>query len=287
MHNPIIGQEFRGPLHSRVTRVHVEPHGVHTKCRLRIALKEILLHPPGGFDTGRSRRRQQQHDSGFVAIPIEERLQLGDSREVLQDRRRGRIGRSCDRARNRPREPERRREAQPATNDDPIATRPHWPDGFLGTARVAVFGHGALMAVRHMLPRITLLLLGRRLIPDVDSAARGNSRHAVGLLNRRVADRDVISDPVVRGGRKHHDAIRIPDRRVALDQIVVGGPYEADAKIDKGARRVTISARLVPPERVIVALDSYAAACGGWRTVPHRDVAFDADARGRRVDANP
>ena len=109
----------------------------------------------------------------------------------------------------------------------------------------------------------------RRLIPDVDSAARGNSRHAVRLLDRRVANRDVLSDPVVRGGRKHHDAIRISDRRVALDQIVVGGPDEADTKIDKGTRGVTISARLVPPERVIVPLDSYAAACGGRRTVPH------------------
>jgi len=157
MHHPMVGQEFRGPLPSRVTRVHVEPHGVDTKGRVRIALEEVLLHPPGGFQTRRSRRRQQQHDSGFVAVPIEVRLQLRDSRELLQDRRRGRIGRLCERARNRPREPERRRDAQPATHDDP--TMPHWPDGFLGTARVAVLGHPALMAVRHMLPRITLLLL--------------------------------------------------------------------------------------------------------------------------------
>lgn len=121
-------------------------------------LEKILLHPPGGCQTRRSGWRQQQDDSDLVAVAVENLLQPGDAGEISENGRRGR--RRCLRNRpgNRPREPERGREAQPTTSDDPIA-RPHWPEGFLGTACVAVFGHRALMAVRHRLPRIELLLL--------------------------------------------------------------------------------------------------------------------------------
>jgi hypothetical protein len=56
MHNPMIGQEFRGPLHSRVTRVHVEPYGIHLERGLRMPLQDLLLRPTGRCDTAWSSR---------------------------------------------------------------------------------------------------------------------------------------------------------------------------------------------------------------------------------------
>ena len=56
MHNPMIGQEFGGPLHSRVTRVHVEPHGIHFERGLRMPIQDLVLRPTGRGNTGRSSR---------------------------------------------------------------------------------------------------------------------------------------------------------------------------------------------------------------------------------------
>jgi hypothetical protein len=79
-------------------------------------------------------------------------------------------------------------------------------------------------------------------------------------LDRRVAYGNVASDSRVGGRRKHDDPIGVANRRILLDQIVVAVD-DADAEIVVGGREA-ISRRLVPPERVIAADDSYAAACG-------------------------
>ena len=119
-----------------------------------------------------------------------------------------------------------------------------------------------------------VLVARRRLIPDVDTTAR---RHARRLLDRWIADRQILSDGVVTRQRKDNDSIRVAHRRVGLDDVVVA--HDAETKVNRRTGRVAVAARLVPPERVIVALDSYAAARRSWRAIPHRDVTIDADSR--------
>src|SRR5207237_1171446 len=112
----------------------------------------------------------------------------------------------------------------------------------------------------------------RGLIPDIDAASGG---HARGLLDRWVADGEILTHGVIAGRRKYHNAVRVADSRVRLDDVVAA--HDAQAEVDGRTGRVAVTARLVPPERVVVALDSYAAAGGGCRPVPHRHVALDAD----------
>ena len=98
------------------------------------------------------------------------------------------------------------------------------------------------------------------MIPDIDAAA---SRDAVGDLYGRVAHDDVLPDRVVGRAREHHDAVRVANRSVSLDQVVIGRALNADAEIGRRPCCVAVSARLVPPERVIASDNSYAAACRG------------------------
>jgi len=121
------------------------------------------------------------------------------------------------------------------------------------------------------------------LIPDIDACSRGK---AVGLLNPRIADGHVPADAVVGGGWEHDDAVRVTHRGVRVDQIVVTG-HDADAKVGCRAGCVAVPARLVPPERVIAPLDSYAAARVRGLPVPDRHVRLNADLRRRRIDPNP
>jgi len=65
-----------------------------------------------------------------------------------------------------------------------------------------------------------------------------------------------------------------PTAVFASNEVVVA--HDAEAEIDGRTCRIPIAARLVPPERVVVALDSYAAAGGCRRAVPHGHVTFDA-----------
>lgn len=119
---------------------------------------------------------------------------------------------------------------------------------------------------------------GRRLIPNVYAATH---RHAVGDLDRRIADDHVLADLVVRRAWENDDPVRVPDRAVCLNQVVHRRGKDADPEIDRRTRRITVAARLVPPERVVGALKSYAATGkpGGGGTVPDGHVAFDANLR--------
>lgn len=96
---------------------------------------------------------------------------------------------------------------------------------------------------------------GSRLIPNIDTHTSGN---ACGLLNRRIADYDIASNACVRRRREHDDAIRVAKGGVFFDQVVIAAE-DADAKIVVRSREA-VSRRLVPPERVVTALDSYTAA---------------------------
>lgn len=123
-----------------------------------------------------------------------------------------------------------------------------------------------------------------RLVPDVDT---GTIRNGNGELYRRIADCDVASDSGVRRRGEYHDAVRIANGRVFFDEVVVTRK-DTDAEVVVGSR-VAISARLVPPERVIASLDSYASAGESWfgGTVPHCDIGSDAYSRRRGIDPNP
>ena len=114
----------------------------------------------------------------------------------------------------------------------------------------------------------------RRLIPDVDAGAAWNAGRD---LNRWIADDDIASDSGIRGRRDDDDAIRVAVGGVLLDEVVVAAE-DADAEIVIGSREA-VSRRLVPPERVIAAQDSYAAA-GQSRlraAVPDGDIRSERD----------
>jgi hypothetical protein len=106
----------------------------------------------------------------------------------------------------------------------------------------------------------------RRLIPDIDAHA---PRNADRLLNRWVAYRDVAADARVGRRRKDHDPVGVAVRGVLLDKVVV--PVEdADAEVIVWSCEA-VSRRLVPPERVIAADDSYAAAGQACDSTPIPD----------------
>jgi hypothetical protein len=94
-------------------------------------------------------------------------------------------------------------------------------------------------------------------------------------LDRGVAYDHIAPNSRVGGRREHDDPVRVANRGVLLDQIVVAVD-DADAEIVIGCREA-ISRRLVPPERVIVADDSYAAARGSCvgTAVSDGNIAFD------------
>src|SRR5439155_24623858 len=73
-------------------------------------------------------------------------------------------------------------------------------------------------------------------------------------------------------------------RGVRFNEVVA--THHADAEVDRRSRRVAVAARLVPPERVIVPLNSYPATRGCGSPVPDRHIAFDANLRRRRIDPN-
>jgi hypothetical protein len=87
-------------------------------------------------------------------------------------------------------------------------------------------------------------------------------------LNRGIADGDVLPNRIAACSREHHDAVRVTDRGIGFNEVVVAGccgdaRTDANAKISRRARRVAVSARLVPPERVIASLNSYPATRSG------------------------
>ena len=98
------------------------------------------------------------------------------------------------------------------------------------------------------------------------------------MLDGWIPHYHVLSDPAGGRGREYYNAVRITDGGVRLDQIIVARK-ESDPEVGRRTDRVAISARLVPPERVVTSLDSYASAakpCGGG-AVPHGHVPLDAD----------
>ena len=77
------------------------------------------------------------------------------------------------------------------------------------------------------------------------------------MLNGRIADYDVAADARVRRRRKNDDPVRVAVGSVLLDEIIVR--EDPDAEIVVGNREA-VTSRLVPPERVVASLDSYASA---------------------------
>ena len=123
----------------------------------------------------------------------------------------------------------------------------------------------------------------RRLIPNIDADA---ARHAGRKLNRWISDGDIATDPCVGRRCKDHDPIRVAVRGVFLDQIVVAVD-DPDAKIVVRSCEA-VSRRLVPPERVVAADDSYAAAGQACDSapIPNRDIRSKSDPGRRRGDAD-
>jgi hypothetical protein len=123
----------------------------------------------------------------------------------------------------------------------------------------------------------------RRLIPDIDADAAGYTGR---LLDRWVSYGNIAADPGVGRRRKHNDPIGVAVRGVLLDKVVV--PVEdADAEIIVWSCEA-VSRRLVPPERVVAADDSYAAAGQACDRTPIPDghIRSKSDSRRRRGDAD-
>src|SRR5262245_60149974 len=106
----------------------------------------------------------------------------------------------------------------------------------------------------------------RRLIPDVDAHAAGNASRK---LNRWIPYGDIAANPRVGRRRKNHDPIRVAVGGVLLDDVAVA-VEDADAEIIVWTRKA-VSRRLVPPERVVAADDSYAAAGQACDSAPISD----------------
>ena len=106
----------------------------------------------------------------------------------------------------------------------------------------------------------------RRLIPDIDADAAG---HAGRLLDRWISYGDIAADPGVGRCRKDHDPIRVAVGSVFLDEVAVS-VEDADAEVIVWSCEA-VSRRLVPPERVIGADDSYAAAGQACDSAPIPD----------------
>lgn len=123
----------------------------------------------------------------------------------------------------------------------------------------------------------------RRLIPDIYADAAG---HPGRKLNRWIAYGDIATDPRVGRRRKDHDPVRVAVGGVFLDEVAVS-VEDADAEIIVWTCE-TVSCRLVPPERVVAADDSYAAAGQARDSAPisNRDIRSKSDPRRRRRDAD-
>ena len=106
----------------------------------------------------------------------------------------------------------------------------------------------------------------RRLIPDVDANAAGNAGRK---LNRWIPHRDIAADPGVGRRRKNHNPVRVAVGGVLLDDVAVA-VEDADAEIIVWSCEA-VSRRLVPPERVVAADDSYAAAGQACDSAPISD----------------
>jgi hypothetical protein len=161
-----IDQKVVAPVVTPVSGVHVEPDGVHAKGCLRVGTEQRALHPPGGFDAGGSRRREQQNEPSVPAIVVELLPQRGSTPQVDEFRpnnlgggsaRAGPVPlRGFTRQRRTAQRDERRASSQqrnaPACHDEPATKGRQCPPGFLGTALGARFGHGALIDVTHRFP---------------------------------------------------------------------------------------------------------------------------------------
>ena len=123
----------------------------------------------------------------------------------------------------------------------------------------------------------------RRLIPDIDADAAGYTGR---LLDRWVSYGNIAADPGVGRCRKDHDPIRVSVGSVFLDEVAVS-VEDADAEIIVWTCEA-ISRRLVPPERVVGADDSYAAAGQACDSAPIPDshIRSKSDTRRRRGHAN-
>jgi len=121
------------------------------------------------------------------------------------------------------------------------------------------------------------------LIPDIDADAAG---HAGRLLNRWISYGDIAADPGVRRCRKDYDPIRIAVGSVFLDDVAIA-VEDADAEVIVWSCEA-VSRRLVPPERVVGADDSYAAAGQACDSAPIPDshIRSKSDTRRRRRHAN-
>ena len=95
-------------------------------------------------------------------------------------------------------------------------------------------------------------------------------------MDRRIPYRDITPDPVVRGRRKHDDAVCVTDGRIGFDEVVIARE-QSDSEIGCRTSRVAVAACLVPPERVIGTLDSYAAAGTSGIAISDRHVTLDAN----------
>jgi len=121
------------------------------------------------------------------------------------------------------------------------------------------------------------------LIPDVDADAAG---HAGRLLDRWISYGDIAADPGVGRRRKNYDPIRIAVGSVFLDDVAIA-VEDADAEVIVWTCEA-VSRRLVPPERVVAADDSYAAAGQACDStpIPNRDIRSKSDPGRRRRHAD-
>ena len=148
----------------------------------------------------------------------------GRSRIVLETRRaradpagsvRGRDRRLDTPARRGRREPQTHRESR----KNPCRHRWLWLGAGFSRDRIRRKRRApGVHSCQTHIPVERVVVARRRLIPDVEAAAR---RDAVRLLDGRIARDDVPSDPAVGRRREHHDAVRVANGRVRIDQVVV------------------------------------------------------------------
>jgi len=118
----------------------------------------------------------------------------------------------------------------------------------------------------------------RRLIPNIDARVVRIARRK---LNRRITDHHVAAHSRIRCLGKHDDPVAVAVGGVLLDEIIVARD-DSDPEIVVRSREA-VPSRLVPPERVIAALDSYAAATCGGVAVPDGNICSQGDSRGRGI----
>jgi hypothetical protein len=120
----------------------------------------------------------------------------------------------------------------------------------------------------------------RRLIPNIDARAARNARRE---LNWWIADHHVAAHSRIRRRREHDDPVGVAVGGVLFDEIIVASD-DPDPEIVVRSREA-VSSRLVPPERVIAADDSYAATARGCVAVPDGNVRSQSDSRGGGIHA--